>query len=83
MESARVLKSNGILALDVPFVQPYKKRDYRRRVKKKSKYESMLWDSLDDVIQEFNEFSEVYDRIPSNTHKIIVFMQKKYTLEVK
>ena len=83
MESARVLKTGGILVLDVPFVQPYKKHDYKKNVKKRHKYESTLWDSLDDVIQEFHEFSEVHDRIPSNTHKIIVFMQKKYTLEVK
>ncbi len=77
IESARVLKPNGILVLDVPFVQPYKKRNYKKNVKKENKYESMLWDSLDDVINEFVEFSEVYDRISSTTHKIIIFMHKR------
>jgi len=83
IESARVLKPNGILVLDVPFIQPYKKRNYRKNVKKEKKYESMLWDSLDDVINEFKEFSEVYDCILSETHKIIVFMQKGHITEVE
>ena len=75
-ECARVLKPGGILALDVPFVQPYRKRNYRRRVKKQSKYEAMVWDSLEDVIKEFNEFAEAYDQIPSATHIVTVFMRK-------
>lgn len=81
IESARVLKPGGILALDVPFVQPHRKRNYRRRVKKQSKYEAMVWDSLEDVINQFHEFAEVYDRIPSATHIITVFMQKKSPLK--
>jgi SAM-dependent methyltransferase len=75
-ETARVLKPNGILVLDVPFAQPYKKRDYRKRVKKENKYEAMLWDSINDVIGKLQEFKEVYDRIPSSSHRIIIFMQK-------
>jgi len=77
IEIARVLKPNGILVLDVPFVQEYKDHDYKKNVKKKNKYEATLWDSLDDVIGEFNEFSEVYDRIPSATHKVTIFMKKQ------
>lgn len=76
IEAARVLKPEGLLVLDVPFVQPYQKRKYRKRVKKKSKYEAMVWDSLEDVIKEFNEFAEAYDRIPSATHIVTVFMRK-------
>lgn len=80
IESERVLKPNGILVLDIPFVQPYKKYNhkyYRKKVKKGSKYEVTLWDSLDDVIGEFKESFEVYDSMPSTTHKIVIFMQKR------
>lgn len=79
IEAARVLKPDGILVLDVPYARTYKKRNhrhYRKKVKKESKYEVTLWDSLDDVINEFQEFYEVYERIPSGDHRIVVFMQK-------
>lgn len=76
-ECERVLRSDGILVLDVPFVQSYKDHDYRKNVKKKNKYEAMVWDSLDDVLNEFAEFEEVFDRISSTTHKITVFLKKK------
>ena len=76
-ESARVLKAEGILVLDIPFVQKYKKRDYKKHIKKSSKYEAMVWDSLDDVLGEFEEFHEVCERIPSDTHKATVFMRKR------
>lgn len=76
-ECARVIKPKGLLFLDVPFVQNYKNHNYKKNVKKKNKYESMLWDSLSDVLSQFDEFHEIYDREPSNTHKIKVFLQLK------
>ena len=77
IETARVLKPDGLLVLDVPFVQSYKNHDYKKNVKKAHKYEATLWDSLDDVLKEFSEFIEVCDRLYSITHKITVFMKKK------
>jgi SAM-dependent methyltransferase len=77
MEAARVLKPDGILVLDIPFAQQYKKYNYKKNVKKAHKYEAMTWDSLEDVISEFGEFVESHDRILSTTHKIIAFMKKK------
>lgn len=76
-ETARVIKPEGVLVLDVPFVQSYKNHDYRKNLKKKNKYEAMMWDSLDDVLQQFDRFEEIYDRIPSNTHKITAFLKMK------
>ena len=76
-ESARVLKSEGVVVLDIPFVEPHDKRKYRRHLKKTDKYEAMTWDFLDDVLNQFQEFCEVYDRILSDTRKVIVFMRKK------
>jgi len=76
-ESARVLKSEGVLVLDIPFAELHDKRKYRRHLKKTDKYEAMMWDSLDDVLNEFQEFCEVYERILSGTHKVIIFMRKK------
>jgi SAM-dependent methyltransferase len=76
-ECARVIKPNGLLVLDIPFVQAYKNKDYKKNIKKKNKYEALIWDTLDDVLKEFSEFSEIYERIPSDTHKITVFLQKQ------
>ena len=76
-ECARVMKPNGLLVLDVPFAQPYKDHNYKKNIKKKNKYEALIWDTLDDVLNNFSEFSEVYKKIPSDTHKITVFLQKE------
>lgn len=82
-ESARVLKSNGILILDVPFVRKDRRYNYEKNIirwkllKKENKYESLLWDTLDDVLIEFKEFTEIHKRIFSKkSNRVIVFLEK-------
>jgi SAM-dependent methyltransferase len=76
-EVARVLKPEGVLVLDVPFAQPFRGHDYRKNVKKNNKYESTLWDDIEDVLEQFEEFTEINDRIHSDTHKVIAVLGKK------
>lgn len=80
IETDRVLKDDGVVVLDIPFVQNYKDHDYSKNLKKKNKYESMMWDGITDVLGSFSEFQEVYERIPSSTHKVVTFLKKKKTV---
>ena len=76
-EVARVIKPEGIVVLEVPFAQNNPDKDYTKNVKKNNKFEAMVWDGLDDVLGEFSQFEEVYERVPSASHKITVFLKKK------
>lgn len=56
-ESGRVLKPKGILSLELSFTN-WDRSACEKHLKKKS-FESLLWESVDDVVAEFEEFEEI------------------------
>lgn len=56
IEISRVLKKNGFLVLEIDHLLEKNKKDRKELIKKKSKYESIIWDDFKDIKKEFEKF---------------------------
>lgn len=56
MEIRRILKNNGYLVLEIDHLLKKSKKDRKELIKKKSKYESVMWSNFEDIKKEFNKF---------------------------
>lgn len=77
-EISRVLKKDGYLVLEIDHLLKKNKKDRKELLKKNSKYESIMWDSFEDIKKKLKEF-EFVDSFTGeyDIFLVIIFKKKK------
>ena len=76
-EIDRVSKNDSILILEIDHLLKKTKKERKVLLKKNSKYESIMWDNLKDVLKGFEEFCPIAKFNSAYTVFFVIILKKK------